>query len=200
VREFNFLAKSVKERARLIGLDAARRLSTRRFLQSLLSGESKGIGVELDEAAPGATLGPSETARLSRQVIDTYVSNVELVKALGEHYRFKSLFYWQPTVSDKPQRTRYENECQLEMQPVARFFSQTSLAFRERQLDRDGAYRVRDLSSLFAQTSIPVFVDRFHLGETGNEIVAKQMLPDVLAELAARPAATKAAAPATPGR
>ena len=104
VAEFNALEKPVRERARKIARDAALRLSVRRLLE-VIRPDDRGIGVKLDESAPGFSLDDAAAAGLARQVIDTYVSNVELVKALAKHYQFKSLFYWQPAVSDKPHLT-----------------------------------------------------------------------------------------------
>ncbi len=193
VSEFNFLNKPVKERARLVAKDAALRLSTRRLFDALRPDSGKGLGVQLDETAPGFALDEAGTARLARQVVDTYASNVELVRALGEHYRFKSFFYWQPAVADKPHLTEYEKTLSIEMQPIERFFRQTNQALRDRQHDKPEPTRVRDLTGVFAEVSAPMFVDRFHLGETGNEVIAKQMVPDVLAGLADR--ASKTGAP-----
>ena len=184
VSEFNFLEKSVKDRARLIAKDAALRLATRRLFDALRPDSGKGIGVKLDESAPGFALDDAGTVRLSREVIEIYAKNVDLVKALGDRYRFSSLFYWQPAVSDKPHLTEYEKTLSIEMRPTERFFRQTNQALRDQQLDKPGPSRVRDLTGVFAETSAPMFVDRFHLGETGNEVIAKQMLPDVLAEIA----------------
>jgi lysophospholipase L1-like esterase len=42
---------------------------------------------------------------------------------------------------------------------------------------------VRNLLSAFSETSAPMFIDRFHLGEAGNEAIAKLILPDVLAQI-----------------
>jgi lysophospholipase L1-like esterase len=184
IREFNFMEKSVKERARLIGRDAATRLATRRLFNLLTSDPPEELGIKLDEAAPGFALDDAALGVLAGRIVDIYAKNVELVKALGEHYDFKSLFYWQPAVGDKPHLTEYEKLCGRDMVPTDRFFRRTNQAFRERQLDRPGPFRVRDLTGVFAETAAPVFVDRFHLGETGNEMIVKQMLPDVLAEIA----------------
>jgi lysophospholipase L1-like esterase len=183
VTEFNFMQKSVKERLGIIGRDAADRLSTRKLFELFQSDVIKGIGVKLDEAAPGFNMDAPSVARLAGQVIDTYVSNVELVNLLGEHYHFKPLFYWQPSVAEKPQLTAYEKELLVDMQPTMRFFEQTNQTFRDRRLDQPGPGRVRDLLSTFSETSAPMFIDRFHLGEAGNEAIARLMLPDVLAQI-----------------
>ena len=86
------------------------------------------------------------------------------------------------------------------MQPTERFFRHTNQAFRDRQLDKTGPYRVRDLTGVFAETSAPMFVDRFHLGEAGNEAIARHMLPDVLAEIADRRGTSKTGGPAHAAR
>jgi lysophospholipase L1-like esterase len=183
VTEFNFMQKSVKERFGIIGRDAVDRLATLKLLELFRSDVNKGIGVKLDEAAPGFKMDAPLVARLAGQVIDTYVSNVELVSLLADHYHFKPLFYWQPSIADKPQLTAYEKELLVDMQPTMRFFEQTNQTFRDRRLGQPGPGRVRDLLSAFSETSAPMFIDRFHLGESGNEAIAKLMLPDVLAQI-----------------
>jgi lysophospholipase L1-like esterase len=200
VSEFNFSRKSVKARLGLLGRDAALRLATRRLFDAFRSDTGKSAVVQRAEAAPGFLMDAGATARLARQVIDTYASNVELVKALGEHYQFKSLFYWQPAVSDKPNLTEYEKLCLVEMKPMEGFFRQTMQAFRDRRLADPGPYTIHDLTGIFAQTSGPMFVDSFHLAEMGNELIAQHMLPDVLAEIASRNGASGTAVPARASR
>jgi lysophospholipase L1-like esterase len=183
VREFNFMEKPAKERLALVGRDIALRLSVRRLVGLFTADRRKGITRRLDEAAPGFRLDDAAAGRLASQVIEAYAANVEVIRALADHYGFKSLFYWQPTVADKRHLTKYEKECLAEMQPVDRFFRLTYAAYRSRQLDAAGPSRVRDLTKVFAETSQPMFVDRFHLGEDGNEVIVKHMLADVLAEI-----------------
>ena len=39
----------------------------------------------------------------------TYLGNLELLRALSEHYHFETLAYWQPTLLQKPRVTQYES-------------------------------------------------------------------------------------------
>ena len=109
VAEFNFLRKPLQQRLAMAAADIARRLSARRFVRLLTSPANEvNLTIELEKAAPGARSDPAAKERLARQVIDAYASTVELVQALGDRYQFKSLFYWQPTVSHKPEVTPFE--------------------------------------------------------------------------------------------
>jgi hypothetical protein len=59
-------------------------------------------------------------------------------------------------------------------------FYRTTYELIERH--RCGEHRAsfHDLSGIFAEVREPVFVDWCHLGETGNEIVAKRIAQDVI--------------------
>ena len=123
--------------------------------------------------------GHVDAAALATDVVATYHSNVAIVRALGRHYGFKSLFYWQPVVFEKPHLTEYEQAQQKSRRHLQRFFQQTYDAMR--RSGATGRTEVHDISTIFAATKEPVYVDWSHLGESGNAIVARRMARDVLA-------------------
>ena len=80
-------------------------------------------------------------------MIARYRGSVELVKAWAAHYRFRALFYWQPTIFDKPALTAYERTERARHAEMAPFFRETSDALgRSPAPGRD----VHDLSGIFA--------------------------------------------------
>jgi hypothetical protein len=86
---------------------------------------------------------------------------LEIVKALGRLYDFEFIFYWQPTIPDKLHFARHESN------------RRTEIAATEPHV-----------SQVFSETRTPVFVDFFHLSETGNEMVV--IVADALERLAGR--------------
>jgi lysophospholipase L1-like esterase len=167
--EFNISnPRRLKERTRALLRDEAQLLATRRTVDSLLrrlrkSGLAQNRSAALDDS-------------LAAQVVNTYLANVDLVRALAAHYHFKCSFYWQPSLFDKPHRTAYEMS-QLararDMEPFFQFVNTAPLSSRG----------VHDLSNHFAEEAKPVFIDWCHLGESGNTTVARALADDVAASL-----------------
>jgi lysophospholipase L1-like esterase len=174
VQEFN-LSKShqFKQRRAMVLQDVANRLATVRLLRGWSEAESVTTPLPLDHRV-------SDPGTLARKVLDTYRSNIELVKALSAHYRFKYLFYWQPTIFQKGHLTAYESRKREKMQAIEPFFNQTYDIVRQSQLAEKSTYSFHDLSLVFSDLQAPVYIDWCHLGESGNEIIAKRMAHDVL--------------------
>jgi lysophospholipase L1-like esterase len=180
-REFNLSHPAkLRERGEMVLQDLARRLSTLRAMKGLL--RKTGLWHEPALAArslPAGNPAPGAEA-LAHDVLATYRGNIELVRALGEHYHFRSLFYWQPTIFQKPHLTDFERARRAEQQTVEQFVERTCAAVRQGGLPESGECSFHDLSLVFADVREPVFIDWCHLGESGNEIVAKKMAQNVL--------------------
>ena len=192
VREFNLLADN-RRRGDLIRnalREVALELSTTRLLDYFRpkQGASPGtLTVASEAGSPGSS---AAAEQLARQTLQIYATNLEIVRTLGAHYNFDVLFYWQPSILDKPHLTQYESAHRTEMASMEPFFRRTYDLVRQGHLDK--THEVRDISLVFSDTRIPVFVDYFHLGETGNEMVAKIIVSDVLNRIAERQAQQKA--------
>lgn len=118
---------------------------------------------------------------LPEDVVSVYRENVTLVRALADRYRFSTLFYWQPTLFDKPRRTAWE-ETRLELvREMESHFSET----KTRATAPAGPSPI-DLTDIFRSEAAPIFLDWCHTGERGNEIVATRMLEDVAKALGQR--------------
>lgn len=125
------------------------------------------------------TLQATRGDTLADEVVAAYRSNIDMVRALGERHGFKSLFYWQPTIFDKPQLTDFEQARRADMESVAPFFQATAAAIRRSGLSGD-THGFHDLSDIFAEVHDPVFVDWCHLRESGNMIIARRIARDIL--------------------
>ncbi|HEV7517860.1 MAG TPA: SGNH/GDSL hydrolase family protein [Thermoanaerobaculia bacterium] len=120
---------------------------------------------------------PARAELLAGEVLRRYGANVRLVEEAGRIGGFQSLFYWQPLVLQKRHLTPYERRMGIGGS-AGDFFARV---YREAPLYRPLARdpRFHDISSLFAETTEPRFLDRFHLGEEGNREVAERMLQDL---------------------
>ena len=116
---------------------------------------------------------------LTRDVVDIYIKNMQIVHALAEHYDFTALFYWQPIIFEKSHLTAYEVKEQHRRAYMAPFFNRTYHAVRQ-SLTANSEPAFHDLSVLFSDVSEPLFVDWCHLGERGNAFVAEKIAADIL--------------------
>jgi lysophospholipase L1-like esterase len=181
VVEFNLARPShFWRRGQLVLRDVAARLSTVRLLRSLVGGtdQEQQIGVRpplLEHLAS------NDDANLPGAVIARYRGSVELVKAWAAHYGFRALFYWQPTIFDKPALTAYERTQRERHAEMAPFFRETYDTLRRAP---PPGMDVHDLSGIFADVALPMYADWCHLGESGNEAIATRMARDLLQVIA----------------
>jgi lysophospholipase L1-like esterase len=155
--------------------EAAARLATVRVLGAALQklGVPAGPGPERSAShgfAAGHAAAPSEVAR-------KYFGNLELLKALGAHYHFKYLAYWQPTLFEKTALTPYERGERAKARAFEDFFRGAYAAVSQQPREAEPFFR--DISSVFSGVQQPIFLDWIHLGESGNEMIAKIMATDV---------------------
>jgi hypothetical protein len=190
VREFNLSnSDHLRQRSGMVLRDAAGRLSTLRFLNGLL----QRFGVRSPLFVHNSA---SDSKSLTREVVTTYVRNVELVMALGAHYNFKSIFYWQPTIFQKKHLTAYERSEQQKEQDLETFFQNTYDVMRQSSLAQESESPFQDLSMVFVDVREPLYIDWSHLGEVGNAMIAQRMAKDVLFMIGAgKSAAEQNAAP-----
>ncbi len=110
VNEFNLTQPTSYRSLRAVFLRrTVERLAVLRLSRGLL--RRLGVGGRQDTAAAywGTMNNPlSGKEDLLREILTIYESNRRIIRALGEAYGFKTLFYWQPTVFDKGHLTAYE--------------------------------------------------------------------------------------------
>ena len=174
-RDFN---PSLADRVRRVAKDLGVKSQTRRFLLHFTPARNASSAARPEIARPAAD------DRLAQEVIRIFSINMEMIRTLGRQYGFDSVLYWQPTILDKPHLTAYEQAYRTEMKPMEPFFARTYDIIRRGSFEK--THGLHDLSPVFATTEAPVFLDSFHLGETGNELIAKAMLPDILRTITAR--------------
>ncbi|MGO9057083.1 MAG: SGNH/GDSL hydrolase family protein [Candidatus Binataceae bacterium] len=131
-------------------------------------------------AAPQDFEGPDG---VERGVVDIYLFNVQFVRMLAERYKFRSLFYWQPTVFSKNSLVPFERRLLLGDPMRQEFFT----GAYKLMAAVAGANGIIDISGILNGRNQLDFIDPYHVNESANEIVADRMAADlapVLAELA----------------
>ena len=180
-REFNLSTKKkLKELRTQVLRDMVDDLSTIRFSRGLVPrwrnrDESKLFANQENAVDSASTGGPDALG-----VLATYRNNVELVKALAGHYGFRYLFYWQPTIFHKTHLTEYEESERKKLHAMESFFLEAYDAVRQSGLTRGGDHPVHDISRILSDVNDPLYMDFCHLGEPGNELIARRMATDVV--------------------
>ena len=120
---------------------------------------------------------------VERDVVDIYLFNVQFARMLGERYKFRTLFYWQPTVFSKKSLVPFERKL-LPGDPMRQEFFDATYS---RVAAVAGANGIIDISGILNDRNQLAFIDPYHVNESANEIIADRMAADagpVLAGLA----------------
>ena len=96
------------------------------------------------------------------------------VESLAREYGFAVEFYWQPVIYSKGNLSPWE-KIQLDTYGEARFFAQAEQALKAREVSRTHP-SFHDLSDAFGDQAETVFLDLFHISETGNEQIAQRIV------------------------
>lgn len=147
-----------------------------------------GLREQVANAAPR-----DEFDHLAEETARALTKTRSLVDHLARAYGFRAIFFWQPNVHDKPALTQREAvfaapDARLSLGGFeyftvgndARDFLLLARAAARRSADAVPGSPLVDLSAAFADHSDAVFLDRCHLTERGNVLLAEQMLPHIL--------------------
>jgi lysophospholipase L1-like esterase len=170
-KEFNLTQINRRNDLRYVVLqEELHALSMFRFVR----GAARRLG--LPAARRPATDGREERARLADQVVSLYKQNIKLASALADKYGFHLVAYWQPTILDKKRQTPYEAKIRAALSAnLADCFDQTYQSMRREARTDSTLPAVNDISNIFADVSEPIFIDSWHLGERGNQMVAERI-------------------------
>lgn len=133
---------------------------------------------------PDADLGQIDMPTLAAAVANAYAANLRFVRLLAREYGFQPLFFWQPAITTKkkksPDEQRFEADYTRDVDSRRRFYA-AIVAARQAHPEIVGAADAIDLSAVFDDFADPVYIDAFHLSETGNAAIAEAMLPRIAA-------------------
>jgi hypothetical protein len=109
-----------------------------------------------------------------------YKGNMRAVRALGDTYGFKALFYWQPTIFGKTSPTVCEQKVQQGIRDLQPYCEELYKLVQQESLTKDSNEVFHDMSRVFSQARQPVFIDWCHISEWGNEQIAIKMAADTI--------------------
>lgn len=179
--EFNLLHPLRNDDRWLLVLeDVGSKFALWRFAKTIRSRLSPKGGPVDAPAAAAPSAKPKVDADLVRRTWEMYAAVVRNVRHLGSLYGFKSHFYWQPTIFEKNEHSRYETMMAGRAAPYQAFIESTYSLARSRIETSEDSLGVVDLSQIFAERSEPVFLDWNHISEAGNAVVAKRIIEDLL--------------------
>ena len=112
---------------------------------------------------------------VERDVVDMYLFNVQVERMLGERFKFRSVFYWQPTVFSKNRLAPFERRLRPGDPTRAEFFKGTY----KRLAAAAAANGIIDISGILDNRRQDDFIDPYHLNESANQIVADRMAADI---------------------
>jgi lysophospholipase L1-like esterase len=175
--EFNLLHPDRRRDLALAALAAYLPRTLRRLRQLTgfaLRGPLPKAAVDLEEC---------DIDTLARSVIAAYRANLHLVRLSAAAFGFRPIFFWQPVLATKRQKTadeaRWENDYTRD--PGARrALYRAIVGARRADPELGSAEDAIDLSALFDDCADPVYIDLYHLSEAGNAAVAEAMLPEIL--------------------
>jgi lysophospholipase L1-like esterase len=176
VKEFNLLApRRLRDVTTIFIDDILDNLSIVRFTKGLMS--------RLDLLRETKPLPARSTLDvggeyLAQQVVDVYMGNMAVVKGLAQSFKFRCLFYWQPTIFQKNELSDHERHVYdaRRDQDIKDFYTKVYSAMRNAHHDNT----FHDISGIFSDVREPVYTDWFHLTERGNDRIAQTMANDLL--------------------
>jgi lysophospholipase L1-like esterase len=138
--------------------------------------------------AGDADLSRIDILKLAQEVVSVYAANLRLVRLLAREYGFRPMFFWQPVITTKryktPDEQRWEKDYTRDPTRRRELYN-AIVAERRSRPDLADALDTFDLSALFDDRMEPVYIDLYHLSETGNTAVAEAMLPAIFTALRA---------------
>jgi lysophospholipase L1-like esterase len=144
---------------------------------------------------------------MARATAQAYVANVRLTEALAKSFGFDALYCWQPCVYVKRSLSPLEERIVAEMGPKmaeiwqACYAETRALRDRSRRADIQNAPRLLYLADLFntpAWDRKTAFIDRAHMCEEANAVIAREIAAWAAPYLAARESKPGESAPAAP--
>jgi lysophospholipase L1-like esterase len=115
------------------------------------------------------------SAAVEQDVAQMYVFNVQMERMLGDRFKYRSLYYWQPTLFSKDELVPFERSL-LPGDPMrAEFFK----GAYQKVAAISAANGIIDISGVLNHRHQLDFIDPYHLTESANQIIADRMAADM---------------------
>jgi lysophospholipase L1-like esterase len=116
------------------------------------------------------------------EIIQVYKTNVLILDKLSKAFNFRYIAFWQPVLLDgtKPP-TYFESEIIKNSGVLNKIYQDSYLKLKDEKWKHLSHV---DLSNIFQYVEKDIYIDAFHIGNQGNQLVAQAMAPLVLRYLA----------------
>ncbi|MEW5819740.1 MAG: SGNH/GDSL hydrolase family protein [Cyanobacteriota bacterium] len=123
-----------------------------------------------------------QSEELAQNVVDTYITNINIIEAIGKKHHFKTIFYWQPVIYNKIHPTEYE-KYQLNINKFMENFNNMVYTNIKSSKTLKNKPNFHNLCDLFNKNNNTIFLDQCHVTENGNLLIAKRIIKDILPAL-----------------
>ena len=128
----------------------------------------------------------NEFLNLSNATVDVYFNNVDFIKSLERSYGFKSYFFIQPTIFTKKDLSLTEQSISDKDQNnyvnIKEFLAICDNVTRSR-INSSQDKNIYYLGDAFNKKNTTIFIDMFHISEEGNQIIAENMMNEIVNDL-----------------
>jgi lysophospholipase L1-like esterase len=129
----------------------------------------------LRESKGSSGISREELELCAEETIDEYLANVTLVQKLAKAYNFQAFFLWQPIIFFKETLTPFEktelnNTMGRRLEDLKFLYKRTDSLLNENSSD------VINLSHLFQKNDKLIFLDPWHVNESGNKHITEAIL------------------------
>lgn len=121
--------------------------------------------------------------QLAQEVSGIYFKNIEIISALADHFMFDHLNYWQPILFTKKTPSHFEQGLLEHHQFWKPLADEVAVCMARSRIETNCFFNINHLLDDQERT---LFIDPWHLSETGNEIVARRISEDILASVNVR--------------
>ena len=107
---------------------------------------------------------------------------IRIPSMLAKEYNFKAVYYWQPTIFNKPKLSDFEKQEDEKFSFIKDIVLAANVQAGNIKADQDFSV-FYDISDIFRNERTPVFIDYCHVSEYGNSVIADKMVEDLVNEI-----------------
>jgi lysophospholipase L1-like esterase len=175
----------VKAIRRQLSMGFERRIALGRLLRSSSTYRMWSAWWRSGRKRRGEELSHERMEILAKEVCDSYLASVGHARLIAQGYGFETLFLWQPFLDETLKATSGE-EREIVERPWRYGLTKGNLVFAamvyeemRRRIRNGVAQGIVDVSGVFRDHPETLFVDPYHVGPEGNDIMAERIVEEL---------------------
>jgi len=118
--------------------------------------------------------------KITNDIVQNYIKNIEICKIFSEHYGFKIFNFWQPVIHSKKYLSTFETKrSEVEKHRFELLYKKTYKKIENNLILKDSISNFFNISDSFNFNKESIFTDFCHTGEKGNTIIAKKIFTHI---------------------